>query len=231
MKIRIVKPLLSVTLNEITKSEVLLTKAPDTEFDIVNIDEGPMNIEFYYEEILASSSVVEKVIQAEKEGWDGVFISCFADPAVKASRERVTIPVVGGFQPAALVASLISDKWSIITISKKIIPLIRGEARKLGIENNIASIRHIDTSFSDLQNEKIIEERLLIQINRAVDEDGAEAIVLGCTGFGHIAQTLAKKMASEGEQVSVISPTACAIGFLELLIRSGVLNSQFFLDK
>jgi len=227
MKIRIVKPLLSVALNEITKREVLLTKAPDTEFDIVNIDEGPMNIECFYEETLASAHVVEKVVEAEREGWNGVFISCFADPAVDASRERVKIPVVGGFQPAALTASLISDKWSIVTISKKPIPLIRKVSRKLGIENNIASIRHIDTPFSDLPNEKIIESRLLKQINKAVDEDGAEAIVLGCTGFGRIAQTLAQKMASKGKPVAVISPTASAIGFLELLIRSGVSHRHF----
>ena len=40
MKIRIINPFLSEALNEITEKEVLLTKAPDTEIEIVNIHEG-----------------------------------------------------------------------------------------------------------------------------------------------------------------------------------------------
>jgi allantoin racemase len=176
MKIRIIKPVLSETLNEITKKEVLLTKAPDTDIDIVNIDKGPLNIECFSEEAFASAYVVEKVVQAEKNGSDGVFITCFADPAVDASRELVKIPVVGGFHPTALTASLISDRWSIVTVSKKVIPLIRSVARKLGVESHITSIRQIDTRFLELTNDRIVEERLLAEIEEAVDEDGAEAI-------------------------------------------------------
>lgn len=226
MKIRIIKVTVIDVLNEVTRKEVLQTKAPDTEIDIVNIDKGPNNIECFYEEALASAHIVEKAVQAERDGYDGVFISCFGDPAVDASREQVRIPVVGGFEPAAITASLISDKWSIVTVSKNAIPLIRGVARKLGIENNIASIRDINTPLLELRDDKIIEKRLLKQIEKAVDEDGAEAIALGCTGLGRVAQNLAQQMAAKGKPVAVVSPTASAIGFLELLIRSGVSQSR-----
>lgn len=226
MRIRIIKVIVSDVMNEITKKEALQTKSPDTEIEVVNIDKGPDNIESFYEEALASVPIIEKAVQAEKDGCDGVFISCFADPAVDASREQVKIPVVGGFQPAALAASLISDRWSVVTVSKNVIPMIRGVARKLGIENNIASIRDINTPFLELLDENIIKERLLIQIQKAVDEDGAEAIALGCTGLGRVAHHLAQQMAAKGKPVPVVSPTAAAIGFLELLIRSRVSQSR-----
>lgn len=167
MRIRIIKVIVSDVMNEITKKEALQTKSPDTEIEVVNIDKGPDNIESFYEEALASVPIIEKAVQAEKDGCDGVFISCFADPAVDASREQVKIPVVGGFQPAALAASLISDRWSVVTVSKNVIPMIRGVARKLGIENNIASIRDINTPFLELLDENIIKERLLIQIQKS----------------------------------------------------------------
>ena len=226
MRIRIVKVIASGVMNEITKREALQTKSPDTEIEVVNIDKGPDNIESSYEEALASVPIIEKVVQAEKDGCDGVFISCFGDPAVDASREQVKIPVVGGFQPAALTASLISSKWSIVTVSKNVIPLIRGLARKLGVENSIVSIREINTPFLELLDENIIKRQSLIQIEKAVDEDGAEAVVLGCTGLGRVAENLSQQMAAKGKPIPVVSPTAAAIGFLELLIRIGVSQSR-----
>lgn len=226
MRIRIIKVIVSDVMNEITKKEALQTKSPDTEIEVVNIDKGPDNIESFYEEALASVPIIERAVQAEKDGCDGVFISCFGDPAVDASRELVKIPVVGGFQPAALTASLISSKWSIVTVSKNVIPMIRGLTRKLGLENNIVSIREINTPFLELLDENIIKKRSLIQIEKAVDEDGAEAIVLGCTGLGRVAESLSQQMAAKGRPVAIVSPTASAIGFLELLIRSGVSQSR-----
>jgi len=53
MKIRIIKPVLSDGLNEITEKEVLLIKALDTEIEIVNIHESPTNIGCFYNEVLA----------------------------------------------------------------------------------------------------------------------------------------------------------------------------------
>lgn len=64
------------------------------------------------------------------------------------------------------------------------------------------------------------------KFKKAVDEDGAEAIALGCTGLGRVAHHLAQQMAAKGKPVPVVSPTAAAIGFLELLIRSRVSQSR-----
>ena len=62
-------------------------------------------------------------------------------------------------------------------------------------------------------------------MEKAVDEDGAEAIVLGCTGMMGLAQDLAEAMAARGRPVPVVDPTASAIGYLELLIRNGISHS------
>ena len=59
----------------------------------------------------------------------------------------------------------------------------------------------------------------------AVIQDGAEAIVLGCTGMLGLAQILEKQLRERGLPVPVVDPTASAIGYLELLIRSGVTQS------
>ena len=225
MKIRVIAPIISDVFNEEIKKETAQFKAPDTEISVVNLDRGPASIESHYDDALATIDIMEKVKQAEKDGCDGAFVDCFGDPGVEACRELVRIPVVGAFQPAALTASLISGRWSVVTVLKNVVPLINDLARKLGIDGNIASVRDIDMPVLELTDKNVMEERLLLQIEKAVSEDGAETVVLGCTGMLGLAQSLAGKMDAKGIPVPIVDPTASAIGYLEMLIRSGLKQS------
>jgi len=224
MKIRIVVPLITDVFNAEVIKEASQFKAPDTVIDVVNLDRGPASIESHYDEILAAPDIVSKVVKAEKDGCDGVFVDCFGDPGVDAAREMVRIPVVGGFQPAALTACLISGRWSVVTVLGSVLPMVQDLARKLGVDDNIASVRDIDTPVLELQDKDLMRKRLLLQIEKAL-EDGAEAIVLGCTGMLGLAQNLEQEMADRGKPVPVVDPTAAAIGYLELLNRNGISHS------
>ena len=51
--------------------------------------------------------VIENCIQAEREGYDAVAISCFADPGLELIRSLVDIPVVSSLETALLVSSTI----------------------------------------------------------------------------------------------------------------------------
>jgi allantoin racemase len=155
-----------------------------------------------------------------------VFIDCFGDPGVDAARELVKIPVVGGFQPAALAAMLIARRGSVVTVLKNVLPMIGDLARRMGVDGGLASLRDIDTPVLELQDKKVLHERLLGEIEKAVNLDGAEAVVLGCTGMMGLARKLAESMAGKGIPVPVVDPTAAAIGCLELLARSGLSQSR-----
>lgn len=226
MRIRIVSPLVGDWLVKESIEEANQFKAPDTEIDGVGIEKGPTSIESAYDEILANPYILERVIEAEKDGCDGVFVTCFGDPAVDGAREAVSIPVVGAFRPSALMASAICGRWSVVTVLKEVVPLIRDLARKLGIESNIASIRDINTPVLELEDKSKLQSRLLEQIDKAVTEDGAEAIVLGCTGMLGLGQSLKDALARGGKSAPIVEPTAAAIGFLESMIRSGISHSK-----
>jgi allantoin racemase len=58
------------------------------------------------------------------------------------------------------------------------------------------------------------------------DEDGAQAIVLGCTGLGRVAQVVPQRLAAKGKPVPVVNPTISAVAFSELFIRSGISQSR-----
>lgn len=98
-------------------------------------------------------------------------------------------------------------------------------ARSLGVDKNIASIRDIATPVLELNDKDVLKKRLLIQIEKAVEEDGAQWCVLGCTGMLGLAGALSEKMADRGKPIPVVDPTATAIGYLELLIRSNISQS------
>jgi allantoin racemase len=226
MKIRVVVPIISTAFNAEVMKEGAQFIAPDVTLDVVNIERGPASIESGYDEMLAAPAIVECVVKAEKDGCDGVFIDCFGDPGVVAAREMVSIPVVGAFQPAALTACALAGRWSVVTVLKNVVPMLRDLARRLGVEGNIASIRDIDTPVLDLQDKGIFQKRLMVQIEKAVAEDGAEAIILGCTGMIGVAQGLQAEMAKTGKPVPVIDPTASALGYLQMLARSGISHSK-----
>jgi len=73
-------------------------------------------------------------------------------------------------------------------VLKNVVPMLRDLARRLGVEGNIASVRDIITPVLELQDKDHFQKRLLEQVEKAVSEDGAEAVVLGCTGMIGVAK-------------------------------------------
>jgi allantoin racemase len=226
MKIRVVVPIITDRFNAEVQREAAGFAAPDTVIDVVSLKKGPASIESFYDEILAAPFITEEVKRAEQERCGGVFITCFGDPGVESSREVVDIPVVGGFQPAALTASLLGDRWSVVTVLERLRPMVRHNARKLGLVENLASVRAVDIPVLSLEDSGPLKGRLLEQAELAIREDGAEAIVLGCTGMLGLAQSLMRDLEQTGLSVPVVDPTAAAIGCLQTLIRAGLAHSK-----
>ena len=79
------------------------------------------SIESEYEDILAAPDVVLKALEASKRGFDAVVVSCMLDPGVDQTREMLDIPVLGPAQTAMHVASMLGDKFSIITVLDRLI--------------------------------------------------------------------------------------------------------------
>lgn len=229
MKIKIIMPIDSDVFNEKTLEDAKQVAAPDTELSIENLDKGKgaKSIEYRYNEHESADGIVNKSIKAAADGFDGIFISCFGNPSVGVVRELLDIPVVGGFDPAVVTATAICQKFSIITVMPSVIPLIEDLVREIGGLNNLASIKDVGIPVLDLENEKKLKEKLVETSLQAIDEDGAQAIVLGCTGMLDVATEVEKRLAEEeGKPAPVVEPTKASITFLQSLIRSGLSQSR-----
>ena len=226
MKLRVVVPIVGDIYNNAIYREVSAYASEQTVVDVVSLDVGASSIESAYDEVLVGPDTLHKIQAAAEDGCDACFVSCFADPAVHAARELVEIPVMGGFTPAISHAIALGERISIITVLANVRPMLFRLARAAGVESRLASIRVIDTPVLELEGHDELVEKLSDQGRLAVDDDGADVLVLGCTGMLGVAAALQEELASSGPFVPVVDPTAAAVTWLEAEVRMGLRPSR-----
>ena len=175
---------------------------------------------------MAQADVIKHCIQAEKDGYAGVFINCFGDPGVRAAREVVDIPVFGGFEPAIHTALGLTDKIAIVTVLKNVLPLIASEIAKAHLTNRVPIVKSVDIPVLDLQNHDKLCRALIEESIKAIEEDGIGGIVLGCTAMIDIAETVRAGLLSSGYDVPVIEAAQTAVIMLEMYAKMNLKQSR-----
>ena len=135
-------------------------KRPDTEFEMVNIAEDyPLrNNQWLYFKHACTGPTLEKVMWAEHEGFDGVFISCQLDIGLYEARTLVDIPVTGTLKSAALFAYTMGKHFTLLAVDSQNGEIQRDLLRQYGLERNLASIIPIHIDANDLYPERTSEE-------------------------------------------------------------------------
>src|SRR5262245_54915735 len=73
-------------------------------------------IKYRYVAALNELQVCDAAMVAEREGFDAFALGCFFDPALRAARSLVNIPVVGLGESCALVACSLARKFGLVTL-------------------------------------------------------------------------------------------------------------------
>ncbi len=226
MKIKVIVPIIVDVFNEEVDREFKTYASEKTEIEVVNLDKGTASIESEYDEALAAPDIIKKVIEAEKQGFDGVIIDCFGDPAVKAAREVVDIPVVGAAEPSMLFACSLGHRFSVVTVLENVVPMIENIAKVLGVYDKLASVRSVDIPVLELHDKDKLRNALYDEMLKAIKEDKAHVLILGCTGMMGLADDLHNMLKEEGYDMPVIDPAAASIKFMEALLGLGVKQSR-----
>jgi allantoin racemase len=190
------------------------------EISAVNPDLGPASIEGYFDEVFSVPGLIAEIGKAA--GADAFVIACFDDTGLEAARCATTAPVVGIGEAAFHMASLIAAKFSIVTTLSRSIAPIEHNLMKYGLATRCVRVRASEVSVLALEEPgSDARRRIEAEIDRALAEDGAEAIVLGCAGMTDLAEDLAKKAG-----VPVLDGVACAVSLAESLVRIGLKTSK-----
>ena len=199
-----------------------LVAASGTEIIAVNPEYGPVSIEGYYDEVFSIPGLLEEVRKGEDSGCQGTVIACFDDTGLDAARCLASGPVVGICEASMHIASLLANGFSIVTTLKRSIPALEELAVKYGMSQQCHRVRAAEVPVLELENPDSEATKLIrVEIQKALDEDRSEAIVLGCAGMVDLAAEL-----SEEFGVPVIDGVSAAVKLVESLVALGLQTSK-----
>ncbi len=159
-------------------------KDADTQLDVVSLKPGlPQHLEYHYYEALIAAELLHTIKQAEKDGYDGCVIGCYYDPFLKEAREICERMVVTAPAEAAMhIGTTLAATFSTIVVRRKCIPDMRDTVFHHGFAHHLSSFRSLEIGVHELQKDpEFTKNRMREVIRLAIEEDGAEAILLGCT--------------------------------------------------
>ena len=195
---------------------------PDTELGMVCPKENNICIDSCLDVALDSPEIVSLALDAQENGYDAVCLYCFSDPAFDACREVLDVPVVGGAQASVLLAFELANSFSVLTTSKRRISQKKAFLRGICPDiTRLASVRSVEIPPGASLNRDAVLAVLEEHSRKCVEEDGADAVILGCLSFAAMGQALTGRLG-----VPVIDPAAAMLTEAEALVIQGLCHSK-----
>ncbi len=217
-KLRVITPIISRGFRD---EDPLRAAVPEgCTLSHVFLDHGPASVESAVDEVLAGPGVINAALTAEAERIEAIVIDCMLDPALDAAREVVAIPVFGCGEVGLLAAAEHPGTFSIVTVLQRQERDFRALAARYGVGEKLASVRGINVSVLDLERDRETAVAATIREARlAAEEDGATAIVFGCTGMLGFDAPVATAMGWSADRV--IDPLPLAIRTANAAVSAG----------
>lgn len=186
--------------------------------DVVEItaERGPETIESDVDSAVAAAEVVALV--RANPGLDAYLVACFGDPGLDAARELTDAPVVGIGEAAYRAACLVARRFAVVTTLPRSVPKLEDEVAAAGLARRCVGVLPLSipvaaqgAAYGDTTDAIVALSR------RAVNELGAEALVLACGVMSETARAIEEELGVPiVEGVSFGALTAYALWRCEL---------------
>lgn len=198
---------------------------PGTETEVWDAERGPASIESAYEEYLSVPAAAELVVRAEREGFDATVLGCLGDPGLDALREvSVAMPVVGPGEASCHLATMVGERFGIVTIAQGVVNPLRHLVARAGLTERLAGIAVIDVPVLELADDRADTVARVAEASRElVARQGADALVLGCMSMAFL--DLAGEIGA-AVGVPVVNPAKAALHVAETLVGCGLSHSK-----
>lgn len=198
---------------------------PDTVVECVAVRNSCTMLTDYYEALLFDMYIAEAGLRAEEEGYDAVVMDTVSDSGLYALRARLNILAIGPGLISYAVATMLGKRFSIVTMWDKWRPLYEKNLDTYHLWEKCASIRSVnippDVESLFAGKEEEMFERLAVEARAAVEEDGADVILLGSTTMHQAGDYLAASL-----PCPVINPGPVGIKIAETLVQLGLTHSK-----
>lgn len=220
MRILVINPNTTASMTDKIGRAAQAAASPSTQIVAVNPQDGPPSIEGYFDEVFVVPGIIAEMAKAGAA--DAYVIACFDDTGLDAARCATEVPVIGIGEAAFHMATLIAGKFSVVTTLARSVPAIEHNLSKYGLASRCAKVRASDVAVLDLELPgSDARRKVSAEIARAMSEDKAEAIVLGCAGMADLAHALSLE-----HGLPVLDGVACAVRLAEAAAALGLRTSK-----
>ncbi|MBY5811989.1 aspartate/glutamate racemase family protein [Rhizobium leguminosarum] len=221
MRILIVNPNTTASMTEKAATAARAVAASGTEIIAATSRMGPVSIEGHYDGALAIPGLLAELKERQGVGYDAAVIACFDDTGLEAARSFADVPILGLCESAVVTAGFLAQRFTVVTTLERSRVLIDNLVRRYGMGDR-AKVRASDIPVLELEDAASgAVGKLKAEIERALSEDGAEAIVLGCAGMTDLAREL-----QDIYGVPVVDGVAAAVKQAEALVSLGLSTSK-----
>lgn len=220
MRLLVINPNSTANMTEKIGLAARGAASPGTEVLAVNPPHGPVSIEGYYDEAMSVPGLLNTIRAADD--FDAVIIACFDDTGLDAARCLTDKPVIGIGEAGYHFASMVANKFSIVTTLARSVPALEHNLHRYGLSARCVRVRSSEVAVLDLEHPGSDAcNRISAEIGRAITEDRAEAIVLGCAGMADLAGRL-----SAEHGLPVLDGVSCAVRLAEAMVGLGLRTSR-----
>lgn len=216
--------LINTVVRDVITDDMIPAVPEWVELEVDWLEEGPSSIECRVDDALAVPAVLERV-RAAADRVDGIVLNCFMDPALEPARELAHVPVAGPAQAAMTLATTLGQTFSVVLPATSGVPIVVDEAIRYVTRDRLASVRSVEMPVAELHDTERLTGALIDQAECALREDGAQVVILGCTGMCSVTAAVKQALADRGHDVPVIDPTLAAIGSVAAQVLLGVHHS------
>jgi allantoin racemase len=217
MRIQIINPNASASMTQIIGRCARTVAHADTEIIASHPAMGPVSIESHYDEALSVPGLLTEIARGETEGVDAYVIACFGDPGLFAARELARGPVIGIAEAAMHTASFLGRSFSVVTTLSRTAGRAWDLAEQYGMQRFCRKVRACEVAVLELETDPDAYSAIVKECRLALEEDGADCIVLGCAGMADLCASISTEI-----QAPVIDGVTAATLLAESLVRMGL---------
>jgi allantoin racemase len=225
MKILLLNPNTSVSMSEDIAAAARAAAADGTEIDCKQPLFGSTAIDSAAESYLSAVGVMDVVATLVADGafdHDAVILAGFGEHGRDALQEMLTVPVFDIAECAAHVAQLIGRRYSIVTTLARSIPPIEERLLLAGLTAHCVSVRACGLSTAEVDADPDAAVAAIInEAARAVIDDGADVICLGCAGMAGVTAEITAKLG-----IPAIDGVAAAVALAQAVVALGLATSK-----
>ena len=219
MIVKVVNPNTTESMTRLIEASARTAAAPDTKVVAATSRSGPASIESHYDEALCVPGLLAEITGGEQA--DGFVVACFGDPGLDAAREAACGPVVGIAEAGMRAATYLARSFGLVTTLARTSGRAEELVDRYGVRPYCRTVRACDVPVLELETDPEARARIVRECRAAIEDDGAESIVLGCAGMADFCADLRAELG-----VPVIDGVAAAVAAVEGLVRLGLTTSR-----